>query len=133
MYIVKILLYVSYFINNMMMKFNDKNYIAEKIKYHRKKQNLTQAELAEMVNLSDQHLSRIESGCYIPSLPTFFTIIETLKIDLREFGYNIETTENNVKNELIDIIAKSNSNELIFYNKIIKSIKESFYNLKDNI
>lgn len=115
-----------------MMKFNDKNYIAERIKYHRKKQNLTQAELAEMVNLSDQHLSRIESGCYIPSLPTFFTIIETLKIDLREFGYNIQTTENNVKNELIDIIAKSNSNELIFYNKIIKSIKESFYKVKND-
>ena len=55
-----------------MMKFDDKKFIAERIKYYRKKMNLTQAELAEMVDLSDQHLSRIERGCYVPSLTTFF-------------------------------------------------------------
>ena len=58
-----------------MMKFDNKSYIAEKIKYHRKKMNFTQAELAEMVDLSVQHISRIESGCYIPSLKSFFILV----------------------------------------------------------
>ena len=42
------------------------------IKALREKQRMTQAELAEKVDLSDQHISRIESGCYIPSLKSFF-------------------------------------------------------------
>ena len=67
-----------------MMKFDDKKFIAEKIKYHRKKMNLTQAELAEMADLSDQHLSRIERGCYTPSLTTFFLLVKILKMDLKE-------------------------------------------------
>lgn len=54
-----------------MMKFDDKAYLAKTIKMYRKKLNLTQAELAERVDLSDQHISRIESGCYTPSLKSF--------------------------------------------------------------
>lgn len=54
------------------MRFDDKQFLAEQIKLHRKKANLTQEELAERVDLSTQHISRIETGCYIPSLKSFF-------------------------------------------------------------
>ena len=71
-----------------MMKFDDKNFIAQKIKTYRKKMGLTQEQLAEQIDLSVQHVSRIENGCYIPSLTTFFKIISILQIDLKEFGFN---------------------------------------------
>ncbi len=114
----------------MMMKFNDKNYIAEKIRYYRKKHNLTQAKLAEMVDLSDQHLSRIESGTYFPSLKTFFTLIKVLKIDLREFGFNTEQTNNPVKDELISKIISADDIELTLYENLIGAVGNSLDKIK---
>ena len=70
----------------------EKVFIAKQIRIHRKRAGLTQAELAEKVNLSTQHISRIESGCYIPSLTSFFMIVEVLKIDLKTFGFDIHST-----------------------------------------
>ena len=98
----------------------------EKIRTLREKSGLTQAELAEMVDLSDQHISRIESGCYIPSLTTFFDLINVLKIDLQEFGFNIETTENPLKKQLLNKISSATGSKLIFYNNLINAIDTSF-------
>lgn len=120
--------YMSYFIrrNTVFMKFDDKKFIGKTIKLYRKKLDLTQAELAEMVDLSDQHISRIESGCYIPSLTTFFDLINVLKIDLQEFGFNIETTENPLKKQLLNKISSATDSKLIFYNNLINAIDTSF-------
>lgn len=115
------------------MKFNDKEFIAERIKYHRKMQNLTQAELAEMVGLSDQHLSRIESGAYIPSLKTFFLLVKVLKIDLREFGFNIEITRNPMRDKLIHKIISATEAEVIFYENMMNAIDSSLYKVKKEL
>ncbi len=121
-----------------MMKFDDKKFLSRIIKEHRKRMNLTQAELAEKVELSDQHISRIESGCYIPSLKSFFMLADVLKIDLSEFGFNIKKSQNPIRNNLIEQVANATDTELIFYEKIMTSVKESlkelrknFYNLSD--
>ena len=116
-----------------MMKFDDKEFIAQIIKSHRKKLDLTQAELAEMVDISDQHLSRIESGWYVPSLRTFFEIIKILKIDLREFGFNIDNTKNPKKDKLIEKITKSTDAELIFYENIMVAVDNSLTQFKRKI
>lgn len=133
-YILKKYLYTSYFrIGDMlMMKFDDKKFIAEKIKYHRKKMNLTQAELAEMTDISDQHLSRIERGCYIPSLNTFFMLVKILKIDLREFGFDTEDINNPLKSRLVDVINKANDNELVFFNDVITSLDGAIKKVQKN-
>lgn len=126
--------YMSYFIrrNAVFMKFDDKKFIGKTIKLYRKKLDLTQAELAEMVDLSDQHISRIESGCYIPSLTTFFDLINVLKIDLQEFGFNIETTENPLKKQLLNKISSATDSKLIFYNNLINAIDTSFETTKSH-
>lgn len=115
-----------------MMKFDDKKFIAEKIKYHRKKMNLTQAELAEMADLSDQHLSWIERGCYTPSLTTFFLLVKILKMDLKEFGFDITETANPTKNKLIDLINKANDYELVFFNDVITSLDNALKKVRKN-
>lgn len=123
------------FINGdtLMMKFDDKKFIAERIKYHRKKMNLTQSELAEMADLSDQHLSRIERGCYIPSLPTFFLLVKILKIDLREFGFDRMETNNPVKDQLIDIVNNADDNELVFLNDVVIALENALVKIRKNI
>lgn len=108
-----------------MMKFDDKKFLAEQIKLHRKKAGLTQALLAEKIDLSVQHISRIESGCYIPSLKTFFMLASVLNIDLRIFGFNINSTENDVKNKLIEYIVNASKTELIFYENVISAVNNS--------
>jgi len=113
-----------------MMKFDDKNFIAQKIKTYRKKMGLTQEQLAEQIDLSVQHVSRIENGCYIPSLTTFFKIISILQIDLKEFGFNIEKNNNPVINNIIEDITNASDEELIFYENMIKCIKDSFSKIK---
>lgn len=112
--------------STIMMKFNDKKLIGKIVKSYRKKLGITQAELAEMVDLSDQHISRIESGCYLPSLTTFFEIVNVLKIDLCEFGFGVEATQNHLKNELLNKISSATDTELIFYNNAINAINNSF-------
>ncbi len=112
-----------------MMRFDDKAFIGKTVKSYRKKLGLTQSELAEMVDLSDQHISRIESGCYIPSLTTFFELVKTLKIDLQEFGFDIEVTKNPTKTALLNKISKASDPELVFYENIINAIDNSFEKL----
>ncbi len=115
------------------MKFDDKKFIAEVIKTNRKKMNLTQAELAEKVDLSDQHISRIESGCYIPSLKSFFMIVNALNIDLKVFGFNQKPSNNPIKDKLIEQILSSTDAELIFYENLIQAAKTSFDKLKKEL
>lgn len=112
------------------MKFDDKLFLASRIKYHRQKKGLTQAELAEKVGLSVQHVSRIESAYYIPSLVSFFMIVDVLEIDLREFGFDIESTKNERKDKLVDTILQASETELTFYENIINSVKQSITSLR---
>jgi len=114
------------------MKFDDKEFLSGRIKYYRKKMKLTQAELAEKVELSEQHISRIEGGCYIPSLKSFFLIANILNMDLKEFGYNKEEVENPVKNLLIEKIRSADDIELMFYKNSIENVEKSFSELKEN-
>lgn len=54
------------------MIFDDKYFIGRKIKSFRKKRGLTQAELAEKIDLSEKHISKIEASIHVPSLSAFF-------------------------------------------------------------
>jgi len=118
-------IYMILEIEGLLMNFDDKAYIGAKIKIHRKKAGLTQEALAEKVNLSTQHISRIESGCYFPSLSSFFAIAEILKIDLGLFGYNVKNTSNPVKDKLIEEIVQADDKQLKLYKNVINAIKAS--------
>ena len=50
-----------------------------RIKMRRKELKMSQAELAEKVNVSNNHISSIETGKQLPSLPTFVEICEQLQ------------------------------------------------------
>lgn len=113
-----------------MMKFDDKNYIAQIVKKYRIKNKLTQEKLAEMVDITNQHMSRIECGCYTPSLTTFFMLAKVLKIDLREFGFDITETENELKNKLISQIANADNARLILYDNLINAVNTSIPEIK---
>jgi len=134
-YLIKKYLFTSYFImkGNVIMKFDDKTFIAKQIRFHRKKAGLTQEKLAEKVDISIQHISRIESGCYIPSLKTFFLLADVLKLDLREFGFDIKKTGHPLKNRLIEKIVNATDAELIFYENTMNAVNESLSKVKKEL
>lgn len=104
----------------------DKKFIGEKIKEFRKKEKLSQAELAEKVGLSDKHIGRIEAGKYFPSFINFLNILHVLKINLSEFGLDIEQINNQNKIELLKLIYTSTDKEINLYLKLIKTLKEEY-------
>ena len=54
--------------------------IGETIKHYRKQKRLTQAQLAELANTGNRHISRIETGDTMPSLPMTQGIAAALDI-----------------------------------------------------
>ncbi len=51
------------------------------IAYYRKKKNISQLKLAEMVNISRTHMSRIETAECAPSIDVIFDICDALEIE----------------------------------------------------
>lgn len=54
------------------------NAMGTRMKRRRKELKMSQAELAEKINVSNNHISSIETGKQIPSLTTFVKICEQL-------------------------------------------------------
>lgn len=103
----------------------DKNFIGKKIKQARKKIKLSQAELAEKVDLSDKHIGRIEAGKYLPNFLNFVKIMEVLNIDFSDFGLNIHKVNDESRKELLELIYAANDKEINLYLKLIKTLKEN--------
>lgn len=61
--------------------------IADNVKLYRKKENLTQTELAELAELSLDSIKRIESGKRTMSLENFMRIADALHVSLSFLVY----------------------------------------------
>lgn len=107
------------------MPFDDKDFIAKKIRLARKQAKLTQEELAEKIGITAKQLSRIEVGTYTPSLPTFLKIIQELKIDLKDFGIDNKNRTTPVRDEFLKFIYKTPDDELLFYLNCIKTMSDN--------
>ena len=55
------------------------------IKGYRKAANLTQFQLADIIEIDDKQLGKIERGIHYPSVPTFLKIVKVLNINIDEF------------------------------------------------
>ncbi len=101
---------------------NIKNLFGRKIKEYRKKKNLTQAQLAELVNVDDKHISCIESGKNFPSSDLIERLAVSLEVepkDLFEFYY-LQDTED-LKSDINNMLEKLNQEELALTHKYIRT------------
>ncbi len=115
------------------MILNNKSYIAKKIKEYRIASGITQAELAEMIDISTKQISRIEVGDFHPSLNTFLKIAEALKMNLSEFVTQNPQTENKTRQKLINILYAANEDELNFYDRLLTFANDEVSELKKNM
>ncbi len=101
---------------------NIKILFGRKIKEYRKKKNLTQAQLAELVNVDDKHISCIESGKNFPSPDLIERLANSLNIepkDLFEFYYLQDTAE--LKTDITSMLDKLSQEELALAHKYIRT------------
>ena len=96
---------------------NIKHLLGENIKRIRRRQHITQENLAELVDRSKNHISKIEQGLTNPPLDLLIEISNALNVSMNElfnFSYfdNTITTER-MKNTLCTIQNKKNL-ELIY-------------------
>ena len=90
--------FLSYNFNKSFIIFvmDNKKLLGKRIKEIRKKNNLTQEELSEKVNIDITTLSGIESGRHFPSLVTLEKIAKILDVALTtlfDFNHFISTDE----------------------------------------
>ena len=101
---------------------NIKNLFGRKIKEYRKKKNLTQAQLAELVIVDDKHISCIESGKNFPSpdlIERLATYLDVEPKDLFEFYY-LQDLED-LKSDIIKMLDKLNNDELALAHKYVRT------------
>jgi transcriptional regulator with XRE-family HTH domain len=73
------------------------------MKIHRKRLGLSQAKLAELVEVSDNYIALIEVGRRFPSISTLELLANALKVDILEL-FSIKTIELTKKKNVKDAI-----------------------------
>jgi len=99
--------------------------IGKKIKEQRKRLNISQFELAEMINIHEKQIYRIESGKCSPSITNVLKIIKALNMDIRVLDYENADNFNPVKDEIYSLLATSSSEELVLVRNLILTIRDS--------
>lgn len=112
-----------------MKKINYKVKFGIKLKSLRKEHGLTQEELSEVMEISSQHLSYVESGRRGPSFEFIISASKALEIEPSELFYFEDKTPKAAKNPSINrinaLLKTMKSNDLKKLQKIISIIWQS--------
>lgn len=73
------------YLNNISDEKDFKLFLGKRLRIIRKQKNLTQADLAESLDLSNNYISEVERGNYNISLFYVFKICDVLNITIHEF------------------------------------------------
>ena len=90
----------------------------ENLKKLRKEQNITQAQLAELCDVSNGPIGNIESGITKPSFDLFLTIAEKLHVSPIKLFYNQNDTEQEQK----ELLQKLETNIISFIESEFRNI-----------
>ena len=105
------------------MIYDEKKFIGNVIRNARKRAKLSQAQLAERVEMSDKNLGNIENGKQFPQVNNFLRIIEILSLSLEDFGINIEKKiDDKKKNYLIKKMIEAKPSKINGYFEAIEFI-----------
>ncbi len=104
----------------------DKKYIAQILQNARKKKGLKQAQLAEIIGISEKHLSKIETGKNYPALDNFLKMIDVLDLSMKDFGIKNKNELSEQKVYLQKIINTSSEKQLDIYVDMINTLQKYF-------
>lgn len=103
----------------------DAKAVGQRIRAAREKKNLTQEDLAALVEISPTHMSVIERGAKIPRLDTFVAIANVLEVSADSLLIDVvEHAAVNVASELSTSIESLPHNEQMYILKVINVLLE---------
>lgn len=107
-----------------------KKYFGKRVKELRLKNGLTQEQLAEMIDVGERNLSKIECGNVFVKAKTISKLIEALKVEPKElFEFSPYQKHETLKQILIDEINSDNVDIELLY-KLYRAIK--YWGLKSS-
>ena len=98
----------------------DTKCIAQKIKEARKRANLTQAELAEKIDISTNAVAKLENNLMAASLQTLISIANVLELDINY----LLTSETGDDEYLLSLVHNLSLAEKDFIVSVINSLKK---------
>lgn len=72
--------------------------IGQRIRYYRKKNHLTQEQLAELCNFHPTYIGQLERGEKNATLESIYKVSQSLNLPLSQLFENIEQSENSTDN-----------------------------------
>lgn len=110
------------------MEINRKEF-GKRIAKRRKSLGMNQDDLADMLNISNNHLSSIECGHSVPSLERFCKICGALNVtpDYLLLG---DMRSNNVAQDVVDILRLCTDEQISFVQKIARLVLDSHFEEK---
>ena len=116
---------------NLEVKMADiKILLGRRIKEYRKRAGMTQAKLAELVNVDDKHISCIESGKNFPSADLINRLATALKVEPKDlFEYYHLQDPMDLKKDIISMLDNLSASELQLAYTYIRTflLKEIIY------
>lgn len=110
------------------------NTFGEKLKQIRISRGLSQAKLAEMADVHEKHISKIETGRFHPNFETLNKILKALDLKLDDVGINLEkvsTNDNPFYIKSMQILSNANDDELEYYYNLLKTAQKGLDTFKN--
>ena len=103
----------------------DMKSIGARVKYYRLRNNLSQEELAEKVQISRVHIGNLERGEKLPSMEAFVNLANALNVSADELlADNLLITSSNVHSSGIDVLSDCSANEQKILLENMQALKE---------
>ena len=110
------------------------NTFGDKLKQIRMSRGLSQAKLAEMANIHEKHISKIEIGRFHPNFETLNKILRALDLKLEDVAVDlsrVSTNDNPFFIKAMQILSNANEEEIEFYYNLLKTAQKGMDSLKD--
>lgn len=99
--------------------------IGQKIQYYRRKANLTQEKLSEKIDITPNHLSKLEAGRHNLHFDTIILLAKALDVPVDAFLEDIEDNQINTFLEIMKSdISSMSKNQLNMLKRYIELLKE---------
>jgi len=107
----------------------DKVILGKRIREQRENQKLNQEKFAEMVGISNVHLSEIERGKKTPSMEAFIRIVNALDIPADYLlRYEVKTTKHVILNEITEKMKDLPPEQIEFISDLFNVALKNFAN-----
>lgn len=101
---------------------DSKKLLGQRIRHMRRKNDLSQEKLAELLGIDPNSVSRIECGVHYPSLETLEKITFTLKVEMRDmFMFSDEETAEEMRAFLIQTATEIDVEKL---REVVRAVRE---------